>query len=58
MTTITVPSGEMRNFVLISRAEYERLMQASRFLSRLEAAGVDNWEGYPGALVEDVGPDA
>jgi len=32
--------------VTISKAEYERLLEDSEFLSCLEAAGVDNWEGY------------
>lgn len=34
------------NFVTITAREYEELQQAARFLSVLEAAGVDNWEGY------------
>lgn len=32
--------------VIISKAEYDELMERSEFLSCLQAAGVDNWEGY------------
>ena len=35
--------------VTISKAEYERLINASEFLSCLEACGVDNWGGYSDA---------
>lgn len=28
-------------------SEYEKLVERSNELLRLEAAGVDNWEGYP-----------
>ena len=34
------------NTVLVPRTEYERLLEDSEFLARLQAAGVDNWEGY------------
>jgi hypothetical protein len=30
----------------IEKEEYESLLAASDFLSALESAGVDNWEGY------------
>ena len=30
----------------LSHAEYQKLKRDSDFLARLEAAGVDNWEGY------------
>lgn len=33
--------------VVISKKVYERLVERSLTLARLEAAGVDNWEGYP-----------
>ena len=35
--------------VTISKAEYERLLEDSDFLSCLEACGVDNWVGYSDA---------
>lgn len=39
--------------ITISREEYDRLLCDSAFLARLEAAGVDNWEGYEMALEEE-----
>lgn len=39
--------------VTISRAMYEMLKEDSEFLAKLEAAGVDNWEGYGEAFEED-----
>jgi hypothetical protein len=38
--------------VQISRAEYERLKERDKTLSKLEMGGVDNWEWY-GACFED-----
>ena len=32
--------------VVIPKSEYELLKNNDRFLDCLEAAGVDNWEGY------------
>ena len=32
--------------VTITKAEYDELMDRDEELTRLEAAGVDNWEGY------------
>lgn len=32
--------------VTITRKEYDQLLADSAELARLEAAGVDNWEGY------------
>jgi len=32
--------------VKITQEEYNYLIARDRFLTRLEAAGVDNWEGY------------
>jgi len=32
--------------VTIPKADYEILVAASDFLDALQAAGVDNWEGY------------
>ncbi len=36
----------MEDKVQITLKYYEYLIKRSAFLSRLEAAGVDNWEGY------------
>lgn len=36
--------------VTISRSEYEELLEAEEMLFALQAAGVDNWEGYSHAL--------
>ena len=36
--------------VTISKAEYERLLEAENFLDCLEACGVDNWSGYGEAV--------
>lgn len=32
--------------VVISKEEYESLLEDSLFLEALQGAGVDNWEGY------------
>ncbi len=39
--------------VTITQAEYESLKADVEFLRRLEAAGVDNWEGYDFAREAD-----
>ena len=39
--------------ITISKEEYEKLKERDRFLERLEAAGVDNWEGYGYAFEYD-----
>jgi hypothetical protein len=39
--------------VNISTTRYKELLAAEKILSQLEAAGVDNWEGYPGLDDED-----
>lgn len=39
-----VPVGD--ELVVISKVEYAQLQEDSEFLSALETAGVDNWEGY------------
>ena len=36
--------------ITISKDEYEQLQDDSKFLRCLEAAGVDNWDGYDFAL--------
>ena len=38
--------NEKKETVTITRKEYLRLLEASSWLSCLEAAGVDNWDGY------------
>lgn len=35
----------MSETVTISKKEYEELLERDRYLRKLEAAGVDNWEG-------------
>lgn len=42
--------AEAMDTVEITRKEYDRLVKDSEWLSCLEAAGVDNWEGYDYAL--------
>lgn len=39
-----VPVGDDQ--IVISKKEYQTLRENDRFLDALEAAGVDNWEGY------------
>lgn len=41
---------EAMDTVTITRKEYDRLVKDSEWLSCLEAAGVDNWEGYDYAI--------
>lgn len=36
----------MEETITISKKEYQRLINDSAFLSCLQSAGVDNWEGY------------
>ena len=36
--------------VTITKKEYDELLDRDEKLCALEAAGVDNWEGYSGAL--------
>lgn len=43
--------------VTISRAELEKLRADSAMLAALEAAGVDNWEGYSEAYREAMGDE-
>ena len=42
--------------VTIGKAVYEQLLKDSEMLSALEAAGVDNWEGY-GEAVRSLNKD-
>lgn len=39
--------------VTISQKRYKELLEAERFLSALEANGVDNWDGYHMAFEDD-----
>jgi len=39
-------SGEM---ITITKKEYDRLIEREEWLECLEAAGVDNWQGYDDA---------
>jgi hypothetical protein len=39
-----------KDIVLISRKEYESLLEDSNWLSCLESAGVDNWQGIDYAI--------
>ena len=36
--------------VIISKKEYENLLERAEMLDALECAGVDNWEGYSYAM--------
>ena len=42
-------NGESKEFVKITRAKYEQLLECNNFLEALQASGVDNWEGYEAA---------
>lgn len=42
MAGVPVPD----DMIVIPKEEYEMLRENDRFLDALEAAGVDNWEGY------------
>ena len=45
--------AEPTDQIIISAARYNYLVKRDAKLSKLEAAGVDNWEGYPGMGDED-----
>lgn len=36
----------MEEMIEITKKEYENLLEGSKWIRALEAAGVDNWEGY------------
>ena len=40
----------MEEKITITQKEYEDLLEASHKLEALEAAGVDNWDGYDDAM--------
>lgn len=48
----------MEDTITISREYYEYLLSDQAFLSALQAAGVDNWEGYEYACRIMDGEDA
>lgn len=39
-----------KEMITISNDEYEKLLEDSKFLTALMAAGVDNWDGYEYAI--------
>ena len=39
-----------KEMVKISKEEYKHLLEDSDILSALNAAGVDNWDGYDSAI--------
>ena len=41
---------EAINTVTITEIEYKTLLSSQKFLNALEAAGLDNWDGYEQAL--------
>lgn len=43
----------MAEKITITLTEYEELKADARFLANLQAAGVDNWEGYGFGYGED-----
>jgi len=38
--------NEQNKTITITREEHEQLLEDQQFLRALQAAGVDNWEGY------------
>jgi hypothetical protein len=38
--------AESEEMVIITKEEYESLLEDSKFLLCLQGAGVDNWQGY------------
>lgn len=40
-------------YMLVTNREYQRLKDRDEKLSKLEAAGVDNWDGYDWAFEDD-----
>lgn len=43
---VEVLLDDLRNYSLISNEYYTELVEHADFLNCLEAAGVDNWDGY------------
>ena len=44
---------DIKPTVTITVKEYESLVEDSQWLDALNCAGVDNWEGYHYAFIED-----
>ena len=40
----------VEELITITKTHYDELVEAQKFLSYLEDAGVDNWEGYDYAV--------
>jgi hypothetical protein len=40
----------VEEMITIKQSEYEALTESQKFLNALEAAGVDNWDGYSYAV--------
>jgi ribosomal protein L4 len=45
-SVLSTMESELKDVVIISAEEYENLKRDHKNLQALEAAGVDNWEGY------------
>ena len=45
-----MPDYEEDNMIEVDAAEYDELCDRVWFLNCLEAAGVDNWQGYDDAV--------
>lgn len=60
LETATHQSIDEELFVTITKKEYDCLLEESTWLSCLEAAGVDNWDGFGFAreLQEDLEEDS
>lgn len=41
-----IEANKAEEMVTITKKKYDELVEDSKFLMALEAAGVDNWEGY------------
>ncbi len=42
--------NENEEMITISKKEYDDLLDAAKFLTCLEGAGIDNWIGYDDAI--------
>ena len=56
MTTEAIENGP-EEMVSITKSLYDQLVRDSEFLGALEAAGVDNWDGYSYACAQTEGDD-
>jgi hypothetical protein len=46
---------DMGDVVILTKDEYESLLEDADKLAKLEAYGVDNWSGYSDALSDSEG---